>query len=143
MWTPLFTSPAELVTVPAQMKQAGGLKLLIVEDSAPIRRLIKSVVADLAEEIYECADGAEALAGYSRYQPDFVLMDIRMNLMDGIAATRQITKADPEARIIIVTDYDQTDLREAANRAGAIGYVLKDNLLDLVSFLKAQPRSRG
>lgn len=125
------------------MKQSGGLKLLIVEDSAPVRRLIKSVVADLAEEIYECANGAEALTEYSRYQPDFVLMDIRMSLMDGIAATRQIRKADPGARIIIVTDYDQIDLREAAKRAGAIGYVVKDNLLDLVSFLKAQPRSTG
>ena len=125
------------------MKQSGGLKLLIVEDSAPVRRLIKSVVADLAEEIYECANGVEALSEYSRYQPDFVLMDIRMSLMDGIAATRQIRKADPGARIIIVTDYDQIDLREAAKRAGAIGYVVKDNLLDLVSFLKAQPRSTG
>jgi len=125
------------------MKQSGGLKLLIVEDSAPVRRLIKSVVADLAEEIYECANGTEALTEYSRYQPDFVLMDIRMSLMDGIAATRQIRKADPGARIIIVTDYDQIDLREAAKRAGAIGYVVKDNLLDLVSFLKAQPRSTG
>jgi len=125
------------------MKQSGGLKLLIVEDSAPVRRLIKSVVADLAEEIYECANGAEALTEYSRYQPDFVLMDIRMSLTDGIAATRQIRKADPGARIIIVTDYDQIDLREAAKRAGAIGYVVKDNLLDLVSFLKAQPRSTG
>ena len=124
------------------MKHPGGLSLLIVEDSAPVRRLIKSVVADLADTIYECADGVDAIAAYSRHQPDFVLMDIRMSPMDGIAATRQIMKAHPEARIIIVTDYDEVDLREAAKRAGAIGYVLKDNLLDLISFLKAQaPRS--
>jgi CheY-like chemotaxis protein len=123
------------------MKEPGGLSLLIVEDSAAVRQLIKSVVCNLAHTIYECADGVEAIADYSRFRPDFVLMDIRLTVMDGISATRQITRADPGAKIILVTDYDEMDLRESAKRAGAIGYVLKDNLLELVSFLKAQPRS--
>jgi CheY-like chemotaxis protein len=119
------------------MKERGGLRLLIVEDSAPVRRLIKSVVGELADVIYECVDGADALSDYISHRPDFVLMDIQMKLVDGIMATRQITAADPAAQIIIVTDYDQADLREAAKDAGAIGYVVKDNLLDLVSFLRA------
>jgi DNA-binding NarL/FixJ family response regulator len=123
------------------MKQPGGLSLLIVEDSAAVRGLIKNVVAGLADTIYECADAVEAIADYSRFHPDLVLMDIRMTLMDGIAATRQITRADPGAKVIIVTDYDEIDLCESAMRAGAIGYVLKDNLLDLVSALNAQARS--
>lgn len=114
---------------------------MIVEDSAAVRGLIKNVVAGLADTIYECADAVEAIADYSRFHPDLVLMDIRMTLMDGIAATRQITRADPGAKVIIVTDYDEIDLCESAMRAGAIGYVLKDNLLDLVSALNAQARS--
>lgn len=124
------------------MKQPGGLSLLIVEDNAAVRQLIKSVVSDLADTIYECADGVEAIATYSRFRPDFVLMDIRMTVMDGISAARQITKANPGAKIVMVTDYDEIDLRESAKHAGAIGYVLKDNLLELGSFLKAQPRSQ-
>jgi len=124
------------------MREPGGLSLLIVEDSAPVRRLIKSVVGELADVIYECADGADAFSDYISHRPDFVLMDIQMKLMDGITATRQIKAADPAARVIIVTDYDQADLREAAKEAGAIGYVVKDNLLDLVSVLKTHGETR-
>ena len=120
------------------MKEAGHLKLLIVEDSGPVRRLIKTLVADLAGEIHECSDGAEALAAYNWHQPDFVLIDIQMGLLDGITATRRIKAADPAARIIIVTDYDQPDLREAARQAGACAYIVKENLLELVEFLRAK-----
>jgi len=118
------------------MNDAGALKLLIVEDSASVRRVIKTVVARLAREIHECNDGAEALAAYTWHRPDFVLMDIQMKLMDGITATRRIKAADPAARVVIVTDYDQPDLREAARQAGACAYVLKENLLELVPLLK-------
>jgi CheY-like chemotaxis protein len=113
------------------------MKVLIVEDNFQMRRLIKSMVAIVANEIHECGDGAEALAAYLRHRPDFVLMDIQMELMDGIAATAQIKAADAAARVIIVTDYDQADLREAANEAGACGYVVKENLLELVRILSA------
>ncbi|MGE0132058.1 MAG: response regulator transcription factor [Blastocatellales bacterium] len=107
------------------------LKLLIIEDNPAIRRVIRSIVTSLAEEIYECEDGAEALAAYLTQRPDFVLMDIAMSRLDGIAATRQIRAADPEAKVIIVTNYDEADLREAARAAGACDYVLKENLLAL------------
>ena len=83
---------------------------------------------------HDCSDGADALAAYTRHRPDFVLMDIQMRVMDGITATQRI-KADPAARIIIVTDYDQDDLREAAQQAGACGYVAKENLPELVRLL--------
>lgn len=124
------------------MNEPGALKLLIVEDSASVRRLIKSIVAPLAGEIHECADGARALAAYNSHRPDFVLMDIQMGRLDGITATQRIKAADPAARIIIVTDYDQPDLREAAERAGACAYVVKENLLELVEFLRGSKRSR-
>ncbi|MDQ3257461.1 MAG: response regulator [Acidobacteriota bacterium] len=55
-------------------------------------------------------------------------MDIRMQAMDGIAATVQIKSAFPEAHIMIVTDYDDARLRQAADVAGACAYVLKENL---------------
>jgi len=107
------------------------VSLLIVEDNEQMRRMLKSVVADLTSAVYECDDGAEALAAYAAHRPDFVLMDIAMKEMDGVTATREIMGTYPEANIIIVTNYDNADLREAAREAGACGYVFKENLLDL------------
>ena len=112
------------------------MKLLIVDDNSSIHRVIKSIVAHLAEEIHDCTDGAAALAAYNAHHPDFVLMDIAMKEVDGITATRQIIAADPAARIIIVSSYDGADLREAAQRAGACGYILKENLLDVLPLLQ-------
>ena len=113
------------------------MKFLIVEDSAPMRRMIKSLIADLATELYECSDGAEARAAYRKHRPDWVLMDIQMGEMDGLEATREIIAAFPEARILIVTNYDDDELRKAARSAGASDYVLKDNLIDVRRVLAA------
>ena len=107
------------------------MKLLIVEDNPAMRQMIKRVVAPFADEIRECGDGAEAFALYAAEQPDWVLMDIRMKTLNGISATRQIKAAFPEARIVIVTSFDEAGLREAAQQAGACGYVLKENLWEL------------
>ncbi|HYO62567.1 MAG TPA: response regulator transcription factor [Pyrinomonadaceae bacterium] len=105
--------------------------LLIVEDNAGMRSLLRSVVADLFETVAECDDGARALAAYRGCRPDWVFMDIRMSGLDGIAATARIKDAFPEARVVIVTDYDDAQLRRAARDAGACAYVLKDDLLEL------------
>ena len=76
------------------------MKLLIVEDSAQMRRMMKSLVSDLATELYECAAGAGALSAYREHRPDWVLMDIKMKEIDGLAATRQIKVAFPETRVL-------------------------------------------
>ena len=120
------------------------MKLLIVDDNAGVRRLIRSIVPGFASEICECADGGEALTVYQHLRPNVVLMDIRLNEVDGIQATAQIKAFDPQARIVIVTDYDDESLRQAAMRAGACDYVLKDNLLDLAQLLiMMQPADSG
>lgn len=93
------------------------MKLLIVDDNATVRRLIRSILANCAHEIHECADGLEALAAYTAILPDFVLMDISIKGLDGIAATRQIRAAHPAAMVIVVTDYDEGPLRNAARIA--------------------------
>jgi CheY-like chemotaxis protein len=111
------------------------MKLLIVEDNESMRRLIRTVVGDLAEELYECKNGAEAVTLYSRHRPDWVLMDIRMPGMNGLEATKHITSSYPQARIVIVTDYDDPDLREAARQAGACRYINKRSLIDLRSVI--------
>jgi CheY-like chemotaxis protein len=109
--------------------------LLIVEDNASVRRLLRRAVQQIATEIWECGNGAEALAVYSEQLPNVVLMDVRMPTMDGLTATGQIRKFDPAARIIIATDCDDEDMRAAASKAGASGYVLKQDLTRLEALI--------
>lgn len=114
------------------------MKLLIVEDNAEMRRLIKHMLKGLALEISECDDGCEVLANYARTEPDWVLMDITMKEMDGLTATRQLLAEWPQARVVMVTNHDDDLLREEARRAGACGYVLKENLLEVRRLLHLQ-----
>ena len=113
------------------------MNLLIVEDNEKTRNLLRRIVAGLAQAIYECTDGAEALSAYTTHQPDWVLMDIRMPHLDGLTATRQIKAAFPQARVIIVTSFDEAEWRDAARQAGACGYVLKENLVELIPLLSS------
>lgn len=113
------------------------MNLLIVEDNARMRRMIRQVIGDLAGRVYECEDGADALAIYRAHQPDWVLMDIQMKNTDGLTATKQIKAAFADAKIVIVTNYDDTTFRESARAAGAFDYVLKENLLDVRRILAA------
>jgi two-component system chemotaxis response regulator CheY len=111
--------------------------LLIVDDNPTMRRLIGKIVADLVDDIRECSDGAEALFAYSQWHPDLTLMDIEMQQMDGLSATREIIAVDPEAKIVIVSRHGDEPFRVAAREAGACGYVLKENLIDLRQLLGA------
>ena len=109
----------------------GVMKVLIVDDSEPMRRMIKTLISDLAGEIFECSDGSEALAAYQEHRPDLLLMDVKMDGMDGLAATRQIKHLFPQARIIMVSQWEDAPLREAARLAGADAYVGKSDLMPL------------
>ena len=113
------------------LESDGEMKLLIVDDNREMRRLMTRMLHDLAEAIYECRDGSEAVAAYEAYDPDWVLMDIKMKQVDGIVATRRIKDRWPAAQIMIVTDYDDDALRQAASEAGACEYLIKDSLVDV------------
>lgn len=103
---------------------------MIVDDSAPMRSTIKDYLLRFQgdREFCECKDGESAVARYASCLPDWVCMDIRMPGMDGIAATSAILRSHPSARIIMVSNFDDGDLRAAAFEAGVMGYVAKDNL---------------
>ena len=107
------------------------MKVLIVDDSEPMRRMIKSLISDLVGEIFECSDGCEALAAYQQHLPDLVLMDVKMSETDGLAATKQIKQLFPEARIVMVSQWEDDQLRENASLAGAEAYVGKSDLQPL------------
>jgi two-component system response regulator DegU len=114
------------------------MKILIVEDNSTMRHLIRSILSDVAE-VFECEDGAEALPLYERHQPDWVLMDIRMQHLNGIEATRQIITAHQEARVVIVTTHNDKSLRAAAQAVGACGFVLKEDLSVLRQMFATSP----
>ena len=113
------------------------MKILIVDDNEQMRRMVKTLVKDLVECVFECGDGSGALSAYTQHRPDWVLMDIDLPEVDGISATKRIVAADPEARVMMVTNYDDADLRDAARLAGACEYVVKENLLEIRRILAA------
>jgi two-component system chemotaxis response regulator CheY len=107
------------------------VKVLLVDDSKDIRRMIKQFIKKQVDEFVECEDGAEAVEFYRRHSPDVVLMDIKMKTVDGLAATRQIKAEYPQARIVIVSQWDTQALRDSACEAGAMSYINKSDLLPL------------
>ena len=124
------------------------MKVLIVDDDRPMRELIKRIIGDLVDEFCDCDGGWDALAVHDAGHlhgllPDWVLMDIRMKDGDGLATTQQIMTAHPSARILIVTSYNDASLREAARKAGARGYVLKENLLEIRRWLEQDAGEQG
>jgi DNA-binding NarL/FixJ family response regulator len=104
------------------------IEVLIADDQSMVRsglRLILEAESDIVVTA-EAGDGAEAVRVARREKPDVVLMDVRMPTMDGLEATRQITEADPEIKIIVLTTFDVDDYVYGALRAGASGFLLKD-----------------
>lgn len=108
---------------------------MIVDDSMAMRQMIRSVVANPNDTISECTDGSEAVETFQQTYPDVVLMDMQMTTMNGIAATRNLKKKFPEARVIIVSNFNDQEFRDEAKEAGAISYFTKDNLIQLKQFI--------
>lgn len=117
------------------------LKFLIVDDNRGARAMLREFLSRDAGEFAECEDGAEALAAYQTFQPDWVLMDWEMKRLNGLAATRVILAQFPAAAIVMVTNHDAPELRTAATKAGARGFVLKHDLLSLPPLLRAPQSS--
>jgi DNA-binding NarL/FixJ family response regulator len=117
--------------------------VVVADDQAIVRagfRLLIDSEPDLTV-IGEAADGAEAVAVVRKTAPDVVLMDIRMPVMDGIAATRLIAADGAVPRVLILTTFDLDEYVFAALRAGASGFMLKDRppeeLLDAIRVIAA------
>ena len=106
------------------------IRVLLVDDQGLVRAGFRALLDDAGdiEVVGEAGDGAAAVDLARSTRPDVVLMDIRMPVLDGLAATRAIA-ADPElsgVRVLVLTTYDENALVFEAIRAGAAGYLLKD-----------------
>ena len=105
------------------------IRVVIADDHPVYRDGLARLLADIGgfEIIGIAADGRQAVHIASTLLPDVVLMDLRMPVLDGIEATRQITSGNPNIGVVVLTMFDEDDLVYAAIRAGARGYLLKDD----------------
>ena len=105
------------------------IRVLVADDQSMVRagfRMLLSREEDI-EVVAEAANGLEAVEKAARLRPTVVLMDIRMPELDGLEATRRILATDSAARILILTTFDLDEYVYEALRAGASGFVLKDD----------------
>jgi NarL family two-component system response regulator LiaR len=110
------------------MNDSHGIRLLIVDDHKVVRNGLKIFIStfDEIELVGEAQNGRQALEQCAQHQPDVVLMDLVMPIMDGPTAIQHIREQFPEINIIALTSYDDEDLVHRAMAAGAIGYLYKD-----------------
>ena len=103
------------------------VRVLIVDDDDLMRAGLRGVLAsdDGIELVGEASDGREAAYRVRLLKPDVVLMDVRMPDLDGISATRELTAAFPEVKVVILTTFEQDDYIFGALSAGASGFLLK------------------
>ena len=106
------------------------LGILCVDDHPLVRKGIAAILANEKDMklIAEAGSGAEAVEAFGKFRPDITLMDLRMPGMDGIEATKEIRKIDPEAKIIALTSYDGDQEIYRALEAGVRGYILKESV---------------
>jgi two-component system, NarL family, response regulator len=125
--------PSETAAV-AATGAAPRATVLLVDDHALMRTGVANIInqeRDL-QVVAEASNGVEAIAAFEQYRPDVTLLDLRMPVMEGVEAVRQIRARDPRARVIVLTTYDTDDEISRALKAGAKAYVLKDISADLL-----------
>lgn len=122
------------------------IRILLVDDQALFReglRTLLSVRPDL-EVVGEAENGREAIDAVAKLQPDVILMDLRMPVLNGVAATRQLQQEQPDSKVIVLTTFDDDEYIFDGLRAGAVGYLLKDVSSDkLVEAIRAAARGES
>jgi DNA-binding NarL/FixJ family response regulator len=121
----MSVSEALAGTTAAAVRRA---RVLVVDDHALVRTGVANIISqepDL-QVVAEAANGLEAVETFTRLRPDVTLLDLRMPVMEGVEAVRQIRAIDPGARVIVLTTYDTDEDIARALKAGAKAYILKD-----------------
>jgi DNA-binding NarL/FixJ family response regulator len=105
------------------------IRVLVADDQSMVRAGFRMLLAgeEDIEVVAEASNGLEAVDKAARFHPSVVLMDIRMPELDGLQATRRILAADNGARVLVLTTFDLDEYVYEALRAGASGFVLKDD----------------
>ena len=122
------------------------IRVLVVDDQALFREALVALLAVQPgiEVVGEAANGRDAVEAAGRLRPDVVLMDLRMPVLDGVGATRQLRVDHPSVRVLALTTFDGDAEVFPALRAGAVGYLLKDATTDrLVEAVVAADRGES
>jgi DNA-binding NarL/FixJ family response regulator len=121
-------------------------RILLVDDQTLFREGLKTLLSTQADfrVLGEAANGQEALRLCASLHPRVVLMDLRMPVLDGVAATRRLHDEQPEIRVIVLTTFDDDETVFDGLRAGAVGYLLKDTPSDrLFEAIRATARGES
>jgi two-component system, NarL family, response regulator LiaR len=113
-------------------KSTAMIRVLIADDHEIVRKGIRALLSEAGgfEIVAEAGDGQGAVLRAAESNPDVILMDLLMPVMDGIEATREITRRQPDARILVLTSFAADNKVFPAIKAGAAGYLLKDSSPD-------------
>jgi DNA-binding NarL/FixJ family response regulator len=112
-------------------------KLMIVDNHAMSRYVVRQVAATPQDTVLECASPDEALKAVSAFKPDCVMMGVTKPIPSAFQAIKNIRQTFPKVRVVAVSSFHENQLRQMANEAGACGYVTTENLSEL--FLLAAP----
>lgn len=126
------------------MSEPGPIRVLIVDDHPVVRDGIAGMLAGQSDMavVGQATNGREALLQAARHDPDVVLMDLRMPVMDGVAAITQLRAGGNRAAVLVLTTYDRDEDIVPAIEAGATGYLLKDTPREEL-FRAVRAASRG
>jgi DNA-binding NarL/FixJ family response regulator len=116
------------------------IRAALVDDQAIVRAGLARILspADGFEVVAECADGRQAVEELPALNPDVVLMDVRMPVLDGIAATAELRGLDEPLDVLVLTTFGEDEVLWGAIEAGAAGFVLKDSSAeDLIAAVRA------
>lgn len=104
---------------------------LVADDEAHMCTFIKLMLMDLGiKKVYLTQNGVEAVEAYKEHRPDLVVLDINMNVMNGLDALKHIKEINPDAKVVMLTAVSARDSLEECNRTGALFYIIKTQTPD-------------
>jgi CheY-like chemotaxis protein len=124
---PVPTTEHDRIADSDEGRQSHGITVLIADDRETFRHAVSSILAELPELklLAEAADGAEAVKKAAELNPDLILLDVGLPIVNGVEAAARIRSVAPNTKLLFLTQHDSPDFVTAAMSAGALGYVLK------------------
>lgn len=115
-----------------------NMNIIIIDDDPLVVESLKTIINANGIDILAVGyDGSQAIKLYNRYKPDLILMDIRMENMNGIEAAKEILKTDPYAKILLLTTFQDDEYILSALSLGCKGYILKQNIKGIFPAINA------
>ena len=120
------------------LNHEGGLRILIADDNARTRLMLRATLADLQAEFIEIGGGSGVVQAVERYRPDWVLLEFRMEPVNGLVVASRIRKDFPSVRLVMVTNCDDPAVRTTATAVGIHHFVMKDDMLTVRKLIRSE-----